>query len=199
MRLSFILLLLFWSLLFGCGQEELPVPKPRSYPRIDYPSRNPVQLGPEFCPFDFTFPDYATAEQKELFFDEQPANPCWFDLYLAPFDGRIHFSYYPINSQADWEQKRDQAFELAGFHNKRASNIREIRINASPELGGMIFDINGPAASPFQFFLTDTTQHFVRGALYFNTQARPDSLRPIIDFVVQDIQGMIESFDWTEK
>lgn len=199
MKPSPALFFLIACLLFGCGQAELPVPKPRSFPRIDYPVRNPVQLGPDYCSFDFVFPDYASVEQKELYFDEKPADPCWFDLYLKPFDGRIHFSYYPIGNQADWEEKRDQAFELAGFHNKRASNIREIRVNASPEVGGMIFDINGPAASPFQFFLTDSTQHFVRGALYFNTKARPDSLRPIIDFVVQDIQGMIESFEWTQE
>lgn len=189
-----LLLLVF----FGCGSDALPVPKPRSFPRIDYPERKPVSMGPEFCNFDFVFPDYATVEQKELYFDEAPVDPCWFDLYLEPFDGRIHFSYYPINSQAEWEAKRDQAFDLAGFHNKRASNIREIRVNAAPDLGGMIFDINGPAASPYQFFLTDSTSHFVRGALYFNTQARPDSLRPVINFVIDDIKGMIESFEWKD-
>lgn len=184
-------------LLFGaCGSGELPVPKPRSFPRVVYPERTPARFGPDYCDFAFDFPDYAKLERKELFFDEAPAHPCWFDLYLEPFDGRVHFSYYPVRNSRDWEEKRDQAFELAGYHNKRASNIREIRIEAGPNLGGMIFDIDGPAASPYQFFLTDTSSHFVRGALYFNSQARPDSLRPVIDFVVEDIQKMIDSFAW---
>lgn len=197
--MKYILSLLTIPLFFlACGSNELPIPKPRSFPRIIYPERTPVALGPDFCQFNFTFPDYAKVEQKELFFDEAPADPCWFDLNLEPFNGRIHFSYYPIKDKADWEHKRDQAFDLAGFHNKRASNIKEIRINSRPDLGGMVFDINGPAASPYQFFLTDSTQHFVRGALYFNTKSRPDSLKPIIDFVVEDINSMIESFEWTE-
>lgn len=194
----FFSLLILSLFLCGCNDAPLPVPKPRSFPRIDYPSRNLVEMGPEYCSFNFKFPDYATVEQKELFFDDAPADPCWFDLYLEPFDGRVHFSYYPIKNQADWEEKRDQAFQLAGFHNKRASNIQEIQVNVSPNVGGMIFDINGPAASPYQFFLTDSTQHFLRGALYFNTKSRPDSLRPIIDFVVEDIKTMIETLEWKE-
>lgn len=196
--MKYVVFILTLVLCVSCGNDTLPVPKPRSFPKIDFPERKLTELGPDYCDFNFSFPDYAKVEQKELFFDEAPVHPCWFDLYLAPFDGRIHFSYYPIENEADWEYKRDQAFDLAGFHNKRASNIRETRIDAGPDLGGMIFDINGPAASPYQFFLTDSTQHFVRAALYFNTKSRPDSLKPIIDFVVEDINNMIESFEWKE-
>lgn len=194
-RTAFLLPLLF-GFLTNCAEAELPVPKPRSFPRIVYPERQLTQMSPEYCPFDFSFPAYATTEKKELFFDESPADPCWFDLYIPSFDARLHFSYYPISGTEDWEDKRDQAFDLAGFHNKRASSITEYRIDRSTDLGGMIFDIDGPAASPYQFFLTDTTRHFVRAALYFNTQARPDSLRPMVDFVVEDVQGLIETFRW---
>lgn len=192
------LLLLALFLLAGCGNGELPVPKPRSFPKINFPERNLVDLGPDYCQFDFQFPDYGEIEQKSLYFDEKPADPCWFDIYMPAFDGRLHFSYYPITSPEDWESKRDQAFELAGYHTKRASSITEYRVNQSPTVGGMIFDIDGPAASPYQFFLTDSTTHFVRAALYFNTQAKPDSLRPIVDFVVEDIANLIETFEWKE-
>ncbi|MEO0628777.1 MAG: hypothetical protein AAFY91_17410, partial [Bacteroidota bacterium] len=60
----------------------------------------------------------------------------------------------------------------------------------------MAFDIEGEAASPFQFFVTDSTNHFVRGALYFNTQARPDSLAPVVAYVKEDIYKMLETFEW---
>lgn len=195
---SSLLSLLFLLVLAGCADPALPVPKPRSFPKIEFPQRKLVALGPDYCHFDFQFPDYGKIEQKSLYFDEKPADPCWFDIYLPAFDGRIHFSYYPIHSAKEWEEKRDQAFDLAGYHNKRASSITEYRIDQSPQLGGMIFDIDGPAASPYQFFLTDSTSHFVRAALYFNTQAKPDSLRPIVDFVVADITKLIETFEWTK-
>lgn len=87
---------------------------------------------------------------------------------------------------------------MVGFHNKRASNIVEYKINKASDLGGMAFAINGPAASPYQFFLTDSTQHFVRAALYFNTKTKPDSLRPIVEYVVQDIQQLINDFQWEQ-
>jgi gliding motility-associated lipoprotein GldD len=55
------------------------------------------------------------------------------------------------------------------------------------------------AASPFQFYLTDSTKNFVRGALYFNTVPNNDSLAPVIDFLKQDIIHMIETFRWKDK
>lgn len=194
--MRYLIVILAAVILTACGRSELPVPKPRSFPRILYPERNIQPMGPAFCSFDFDFPDYAQVEQKELYFDEKPVDPCWFDLYIPAFEGRIHFSYYPINSQEEWEEKRDQAFKLAGFHNKRASKITETPISRPDGLGGMAFDIDGPAASPYQFFLTDSSQHFVRAALYFNTQSRPDSLKPIINYVVEDIENLIETFEW---
>lgn len=63
-------------------------------------------------------------------------------------------------------------------------------------LSGFAFEMKGPAASPFQFFLSDSTNHFFRGALYFNTQARPDSLAPVYEFVREDLMKMIETFEW---
>lgn len=194
--LLFVLLFSLLLLALSCGNEAIPLPKPRSFPRVLYPERTLREFTPPDCPFSFHFPDYGQVEQKELYFEDAPAHPCWFDLYLPDFDGRLHFSYYPISGQKDWETKRDQAFELVGFHNKRASNIVEYRIDQAGRLGGMAFEVNGPAASPYQFFLSDSTQHFVRAALYFNTQSRPDSMRPIVEYVVADIQRLIDNFQW---
>ena len=59
-----------------------------------------------------------------------------------------------------------------------------------------MFNIEGPAASPFQFYLTDSTHHFLRGALYFKSEAKPDSLKPMIEFMKTDIIEMINTFAW---
>ena len=87
---------------------------------------------------------------------------------------------------------------MADWHNKKANYIDEMRIERAGNVSGFAFVIDGPAASPFQFYLTDSTQHFLRGALYFNTQARPDSMAPIYQFVEADILKMIETFRWTD-
>ncbi len=185
--------------LVGSCTSELPDPKPRGYPKVEYPDRTYQQFDTGFCAFAFEYPAYATVEQDTAFFEEVPANPCWFDLYFQDFEGRIHFSYYPIDSEANWETLRDDAFEMADVHQKRANSIDEIRISKPGGVGGLAFDIKGPAASPYQFFLTDSSKHFLRAALYFNTQARPDSLAPIVEFVKEDISHLIETFEWSER
>lgn len=191
----FILFALLSSFFTSCG-ETTSIPKPRSFPRVIYPERNYVAFDADYCSFSFQHPDYAQTVQKDLFFDEAPADPCWFNLEMPAFNGQIHFTYYPIADFADWERRRDEGFRLAGFHNVRANYTDEIRIDRDPDFGGMAFDIEGEAASPFQFFVTDSVSHFVRGALYFNTQARPDSLAPVVAFVKDDIYKMLETFEW---
>ncbi len=186
--------------MFGCGAGDPPVPKPRSYPRIEYPERAYTPLGATYCPFTFQRPASTRVVQETSYFDEAPADPCWFNLQLTPeLNGTIHFSYYPISSFAQWEELRDEAFELVGVHNQRASDIEEILIHRDDaRVHGIAFDIAGPAASPFQFFLTDSTRHFLRGALYFETQVNPDSLAPVIDYVKEDIARILETITWTD-
>ena len=200
MSLKFLPLLLVFFSLYACGGGELPVPKPRSYPRIFFPERTYVAGGPEYCPFTFDVPTSATVRQEETFFEETPPDECWFDLRLAEsLNGSVHFSYYPINSVADFEGYRDQAFKLTGKHMERASDIEEIVINRPEQrVHGVAFDVAGPAASPFQFFLTDSTTHFLRGALYFDARVNPDSIAPVAEWAKEDIFRMVESFRWKE-
>ncbi len=191
---------LFLFLLPSCGSDVPPVPKPRSYPRVEYPPHQYVPLGAGYCPFTFERPASSTVVQETNFFDQAPADPCWFNLDLAPaLNGKIHFSYYPVTSYRQWEALRDEAFQLVGVHNQRASDIEEIVIHRDDaDVHGIAFDIAGPAASPYQFFLTDTTHHFLRGALYFETRVNPDSLAPVVEYVQQDIQEIIGSLTWGE-
>ncbi len=198
MRLLLACFLPFFVL--ACGAGDPPVPKPRSYPRVNYPQRTYTALGATYCPFTFQRPASTRVVQETSYFDEAPADPCWFNLQLTPeLNGTIHFSYYPITSFTQWEELRDEAFELVGVHNQRASDIEEILIHrAAARVHGVAFDIAGPAASPFQFFVTDSTRHFLRGALYFETQVNPDSLAPVIDYVKEDLAHILETLTWTD-
>ncbi|MBC6996250.1 hypothetical protein QWY85_19540 [Neolewinella lacunae] len=200
MRFSIALCALLFAF-FSCGDGALPVPKPRSFPRVMYPERAYEAASTSYCNFSFAKPVSAVLERQALFFDRIPPDSCWFDLKLDPaLNGSIHFSYYPIGGSNDtWEALRDEAFKLVGVHNDRASDIEEILIHRDEaDVHGIAFDIAGPAASPFQFFLTDSTNHFLRGALYFDTEVRPDSLAPIIAYAKEDIFKLIETFRWAK-
>ncbi len=194
--LTIVFLSLF--LFTACGDGALPIPKPRSYPRVMYPERAYEQTKTDYCNFSFEKPVSATIVREELFFDDVPPDSCWFDLRFAQaLNGSVHFSYYPIDSYEKFEALRDEAFQLVGVHNDRASDIEEIVLHRDEaDVHGIAFDIAGPAASPFQFFLTDSTNHFLRGALYFDAKVQPDSLKPIIAYAKEDIFRLVETFAW---
>ena len=91
---------------------------------------------------------------------------------------------------------RNDAFKLVSKHNLKASYIDELPIERPDGTFGYAFDIEGPVASPFQFFLTDGNEHFLRGALYVEALAKPDSLAPIYEFMKTDVMQLVNTLKW---
>ncbi len=198
MKISIGIVLFCCFALVAC-EEAAFTPKPRAYPRVIYPTKTYQAFDTTYCQFSFQYPVYAQIQQDTNFLDENPAHACWFDVYFPDFDGRLHCSYYPITKSNSLEQLKKDAFEMADWHNKKANYIDEMLIQKPNGVNGFAFLIEGPAASPFQFYLTDSTHHFLRGALYFNTQAKPDSMAPVYAFVKEDILKIIETFEWKNQ
>ncbi|WP_457651099.1 hypothetical protein, partial [Propionibacterium freudenreichii] len=62
----------------------------------------------------------------------------------------------------------DESWTLATRHQVKASGMPETPIvRDSAKVYGLLFEIEGNAASSIQFFVTDSTQNFLRGSLYF--------------------------------
>jgi gliding motility-associated lipoprotein GldD len=191
------LLFVIAGLAVAAGCSETPsIPKPRGYPKVVYPEKKYRPFDESYCSFTFSMPTYARIEQDTLFFEEKPQHPCWFNIYVPDFDCAVHCSYYPVAGAKELEELKKDAFELAAKHNIRADFIDELPIERPDGTSGFAFDIQGPAASPFQFFLTDGKKHFLRGALYFNTQINTDSLAPVYDFMKTDIIELINTLEW---
>ena len=193
--------LLYWFativLLAACGSETSILPKPRSYPRILYPKGELQPFKLEVCPFSFSKPSYTNVERDTAFFDEKPRDPCWFDIVTPTLNGRVHMSYYPVNSLKAFEELRDDAYILVGKHNIVANYIEEVPINRpESKVSGFAFDIEGDVASPFQFFVSDSSNHFLRGSLYVKAKASSDSLAPIYQFLREDILEVLETLEW---
>lgn len=171
-------------------------PRPRAYPKVVYPEKSYQAFEMEACGFQFDYPSYAEIQKDASSLENEPEHPCWFDIYFPLYDCRIHCSYFGIGGEKQFEDLKHDAFELVDWHKKKANYIEEITIQTSNGISGFAFEIQGPAASPYQFYLTDSTTNFLRGALYFNTQARPDSLAPVYAFIKKDVVKIIESFKW---
>ncbi len=181
--------LLLVAILFSCGQESY-TPKPKGYFRIGLPEKEYTNLKKE-CPFTCQIPTYTTIKQNK----NNPDKPCWFDIVFTDLNASIYLSYKPVvdNINQYLEDSRTLAFK----HTVKANDIEQKIIN-SPEkkIYGLIYSIEGNAASSYQFHLTDSTNHFVRGSLYFNNIPNQDSIQPVLDFVKEDIAKMIETFEW---
>lgn len=82
-------------------------------------------------------------------------------------------------------------------HISKASGLEEELIeNSSRKIYGVFYNVKGNAASAVQFYLTDSTKNFIRGALYFYAVPNPDSIAPVLQFVESDVKHLIESFEW---
>lgn len=176
-------------LLAACGNDA-PVPKPIGYYRIDLPTPDYKEKDMPNCPFRFEISDYS---RLEIF--EGGKHPCWFNIAYPALDAKLHMTYKPVNGNL--REYLEEAHTLAFEHEVKANRIstRQI-IKDSTEVYGLIYDLGGNVASPYQFYLTDSTRHFIRGSLYFMAHPNPDSLKPSLDYVKRDMDHFIESFRW---
>lgn len=180
----------------GCKEAPIPVPKPRMYPRVDFPEHTYQQYSDINCDFKFEYPVYATISQGKYQYEGQAANDCWFNMEIKDLNAAIYCDYTPIESQSEFGNLIQDAFKIVGKHNIKANYREEDIIQNDQGVGGLLFSIKGPVATPYQFFLSDTTEHFFRASLYFNSKVNPDSMKIIHDFVKEDIDHIIKTFEW---
>ncbi|NNE03017.1 MAG: gliding motility lipoprotein GldD, partial [Eudoraea sp.] len=89
------------------------------------------------------------------------------------------------------------AQKLSYEHVGKADNILEQRfVNEEADVYGMFFEVKGNAASQAQFYVTDSTNHFVTGALYFYAKPNYDSIYPAAMYIQNDIRRIMESLTW---
>jgi len=186
---NYTLIILFALVgLTSCKQASNP--KPKEYFRITVPKKAYQFLNDE-SPYLFKYPVYANIQvDKDLNTEEY-----WKNIYFPEFKATIYISYKTINNNLD--SLTDDSRTLAYKHVIKADAIDEILIeNDSAKVYGIFYKIKGNAASPAQFHLTDSATHYLRGSLYFYVNPNKDSLAPVIDFLVDDIDTLINSFRW---
>jgi gliding motility-associated lipoprotein GldD len=177
-------------LLTAVACQRNATPKPRGYFRIDFPEHAYQPFDTTF-PYRFEYPVYAKIQNDK----DRNAEPYWINLVFPHFKAKVHMSYKAVNG--NFELIEEDSRNLAYKHTIKADAINErVFSNADKNVYGIMYEIKGDAASPVQFFLTDSTKHFLRGSLYFSVIPNKDSLAPVVDFVKADIIHMMESFEW---
>ncbi|MDB5207209.1 MAG: hypothetical protein JWR72_2284 [Flavisolibacter sp.] len=187
-------LLLITCFFTSCSTDF--VQKERGYFKIELPQKKYQQFNRPGFPYSFEYPVYGEIIQDSLFFDEQAENPYWINIDFPQFEGRIHLSYKEIGKNK-FDTLVNDAFTMSyKQHTARASAIQSQPFQTPNGVGGIYFILKGNAATANQFFATDSTKHFLRGALYFNAAPNEDSLRPVNAFLREDMQHMISTLRW---
>ncbi len=191
MTKSFRFALLFSSIVLLIACEQNYTPKPKGYIRIDLPEKEYLRYD-SLQNYVFEYPVYAEVVTEIFTTDEAD----WINIEFPEFKGSLHISYKPV--EYNLSQYVEDSRNMLMQHLPKASGINDsLIINHEKRIFGLMYQISGKgAASPVQFYLTDSTNHFLRGALYFNIRPNNDSLSPVIDFLKQDIRQFIHSLKW---
>lgn len=181
--------------MFSCNQKYTP--KPRGYYRIEFPEKKYHLIQNNF-PYRFEIPEYAEINPDK----RNPNNPNWINVEVPENKAQIHISYYQLDKNSTEDKLQlselmEESRSLAYKHTIKADAIEEqLYINPGSRVFGTVYKIEGNAASPMQFYLTDSVKHFLRGALYISEVPNIDSLRPVINFLEPDVIRIIETTSW---
>ncbi len=157
--------------LLSCKEEKVYIPKARIYPKIEFPERKMSNFHTDFCSFTFEHPDYMKFEQDTLFIHRDAPHSCWFNLTFPGLNGTIHFTYTDLKKcdtlSVCLHKVYNDAYKMAQEHVPKANALEDFVIN-NPEKNvyGVLFNIEGHVASPFQIVMTDSVimqleQHYI--------------------------------------
>ncbi|WP_207505950.1 gliding motility lipoprotein GldD [Telluribacter humicola] len=192
--LTLIVAFSFLLLLGACNssEDQTYVPKPKGYNRINLPAHSYQPLD-EKHPYNFMYSQSATI-LPDTFAD---AEPHWIFIHYPKLKANVQLTYKQVKNDPNrLKGFIDDAYRLAGKHQIRASSIQEQTVQTRSGRTATLFRLEGDVPTPFQFYTTDTTTHFLRGAIYFPTATKNDSLAPVIEYIQQDVMRMLNTLQW---
>lgn len=181
-------MLLLAVLMISCGSEEDNyTPKPRGFIRISTPPQEYTALKSD-CPFQFEYNEHAQWQPKP--------QQCWGDIYYPDIKARLQLTYKEVTGE-NRDKLLEEGRQLAYKHTVMADGIEE-KLYSDPQrdVNGLLYLIEGDAASNLQFFMTDSTDHFLRGVLYFYAEPNADSLQPVNQYMQEEVAHLIETLEW---
>lgn len=196
LNLRWLVFLLLLITFYQCAddEEESYVPKPRGYYRIQFPEKK-YRKYDSVCPFKFEYPVYGKIEK-----DPHPlAEPCWINVQFPYFKATLHISYKDLKDKNVANLIEDSR-DLAIKHQIKSTGMEEtVILRDSVKVYGLVYDIEGNTASSLQFYITDSTHHFIRGALYFNVRPNIDSVKIVLQFLRNDVIHLIQTLEWDKN
>lgn len=177
----------------SCNSDYTP--KPRGYFKIQFPKKEYQVFNQPGYPYSFEYPVYARVLKDSSFFGEATENPWWINIDFPQFNGRVYVSYKDVRNTS-FDKLIKDAFTMTNKHTMKAYSIDNSLMSTPNNIHGVFFEVGGEVATANQFFLTDSTRHFLRGALYFDATPNEDSLGIVNRFLIEDVRHLINTFKW---
>ena len=214
-RLAYIITALTVIAVASCNSNYTS--KKAGYFKIDLPEKKYKLFDEPGFPYSFEYPVYANIVKDSTYFDANPEDDFWRNIDFPQFDAKIFLSYKQVGGKALYKVKgadgkyRDSigtnyydrmindAFNLTSKNEDAAASKKDSGFKTSNNISGILFKLGGNTATARQFFMTDTTKNFIRGALYFYASPNADSVKPVTDFLQTDIDHLISTFKWKNK
>ena len=182
-RIISITLILLTLTIVSCKDDVLP--KPASFLRLDYPEANYVNFENN-CPFSFEMNEGAIIQGEKN---------CGFSITYPKMKATIYLTYKPVNGNI--EKLLKDAQKLTYEHVIKADDILEQPyLNPQKKVYGMFYQVDGNAATNSQFYVTDSTKHFITGSVYFYAKPNFDSVMPAASYIKNDMQRLMETLKW---
>lgn len=190
---NFLYLCLVVAFFVSCG--ETTTPKPKAELRLEYPKAKYVDLNLEL---PFTFKKNLLATQVVLKELKASTKSYGINLEYPTLKGTIFLTYKAIDKDEKNLKKflRDaQKFTLE--HTKKADEIPAYPFEDNKrKVYGLLSEVKGNVASPAQFYVTDSVNHFLTGSLYFKAKPNYDSILPAAHYLQKDIKHIMETVEW---
>ena len=168
----------------SCKDDTLA--KPSAQLRLDYPE-------PEYsiididCPYSFEINELSELIEK---------TNCHINIRYPRMKATLYMTYQQVREN-NLDSLLQDAQKLAYDHTIKANSIPEQPyVNPDKDVYGMFYMINGDAATPSQFYVTDSVKHFITGSVYFKTKPNFDSIYPAAMYLRDDIKHLMETIRW---
>ncbi len=184
-----------FSIFFAIACNSPFIPKKKGYEKMYFTNHAYQVFNEAGYPYSFEYPVYAQIEHKVNYFGDNAQTKGWININLPAYNATVFVSYRPIFPH-QFDTLVKDAYTFANNHNSKANSIEDSVFTTEAGIHGVFFHISGEVATNYQFFLTDSTHHFFRGALYFDTTPNEDSLAPANAFIFKDLTHLVNTFRW---
>lgn len=213
-NLPFILFILPLFFFISCNSTYTS--KKQGYYKIDFPQRQYVKFDKKGFPYSFEYPAYAIIEQDSDYSNLKENDPYSINIDFPSLNGKIYITYKVIGETSVYQVKNagggyrdsvgknifrnlvNDCYNLTYKNDVKANSIEDSVMHTPNNITGIFFRLSGSVATARQFFLSDTIHNFLRGALYFDATPNEDSLRPVNNFLQEDMKHIINTLQWKQ-